>query len=79
MDDLDADFRHLYGIAGVGEEEFGALSSRRFIALAERTFCYEGTMAALAALEQKPAASEEVQPTRAGIAADPVLGPLFDV
>lgn len=44
LDDLDADFRVFYGIAGIGEEIFGDLSGPRFFALAFRTIHFRGVM-----------------------------------
>lgn len=90
LDDLDADFRALYRIDGIGDEEFGTLSGPRFLALAERTFCYEGTMAALAAREHTPSPGstppvpgrrpdhKEVPATKAAITASPELADLID-
>lgn len=47
LDDLDADFRVFYRIDGIADGQFGDLSAERFIALAERTPCYQGTIRAL--------------------------------
>lgn len=53
LDDLDADFRRFYGIAGVGEEEFPpGLSGPRFLALAWRLGAYEGVISALSARQR---------------------------
>jgi hypothetical protein len=81
LDDLDADFRALYRVDGVGDEDFGELSGPRFLALAERTFCYEGTMAALAAGQSetsRPESREVVPATKAELMADPAFAGLFD-
>lgn len=40
-----------YGVHGIGDGRYGGLSSARFIALAERTFAYQGVMAARAAAQ----------------------------
>lgn len=48
LDDLDADFRRFYGIAGIGREEFGDLSGPEFLSLAYRVGAYGGVMAVMA-------------------------------
>lgn len=62
LDDLDADFRAFYQIAGIGDMEFGDLSSARFFALAERCVCYPGAVRSVFISELAEQASEpEVQ------------------
>jgi hypothetical protein len=88
MDDLDADFRVFYRVEGIGEEDFGGMTGPRFFALAERTFAYEGVMAARQAAEQaerspsSPTAARpdvrEVPSDQAALKMDPVLSGLID-
>lgn len=51
LEDLDADFRVFYRIDGVGDGQFGGLSSARFVQLAERLFAYRGAMRARVEME----------------------------
>lgn len=66
LDDLDADFRVFYRFPsdpsgpGVADEYFGNLTSPRFFLLAERTFAYQGAMAARAMAEK----DKQERPTR---------------
>lgn len=67
LDDLDADFRVLYGYEGIGDERFpDGMTSGRFFALAERTAAYEGVMAARVAAEQDPGEMQSRPPSTGG-------------
>jgi hypothetical protein len=64
LDDLDADFRAFYQIAGIGDMEFGDLSSARFFALAERCVCYPGAVrsALIAQVTEQDDETEDGEP-----------------
>jgi hypothetical protein len=72
LPDLDADFRVLYGVAGIERGEFGDLDAREFCQLAERAAAFPSVMQARAAAAAQDDDAGAAQGARVPLAGPPV-------